>query len=39
MNSVSPPNVDVYFVRHAESCSNIAPKLSIGKITHPTVII
>jgi broad specificity phosphatase PhoE len=35
MNSVSPPNVDVYFVRHAESCSNITSKLSIGKITHP----
>ena len=34
MSSVSPPNVDVYFVRHAESCSNISRDIQ-GKITHP----
>jgi broad specificity phosphatase PhoE len=28
-------NVDVYFVRHAESCSNISPLLSLGKASHP----
>lgn len=33
MTSVSP-NVDVYFVRHAESCSNISHEIQ-GKITHP----
>jgi broad specificity phosphatase PhoE len=29
-----PLNVDVYFVRHAESCSNISSEIQ-GKITHP----
>lgn len=28
------PNVDVYFVRHAEACSNISHD-GQGKITHP----
>ena len=28
-------NVDVYFVRHAESCSNVTSMLSIGQISHP----
>jgi hypothetical protein len=28
-------NVDIYFVRHAESCSNVTSKLSIGQISHP----
>ena len=34
MSGVLPPNVDVYFVRHAESCSNISRDIQ-GKITHP----
>ena len=34
MSCVLPPNVDVYFVRHAESCSNISRDIQ-GKITHP----
>jgi bisphosphoglycerate-dependent phosphoglycerate mutase len=33
MTSVSP-NVDVYFVRHAESCSNISREIQ-GKVIHP----
>jgi hypothetical protein len=33
MTSISP-NVDVYFVRHAESCSNISREIQ-GKVTHP----
>jgi hypothetical protein len=28
-------NVDVYFVRHAESCSNVTSTISLGKISHP----
>ena len=27
--------VDVYFVRHAESCSNICSMASLGQISHP----
>lgn len=26
---------DIYFVRHAESCSNVTSMLSIGQISHP----
>jgi hypothetical protein len=28
-------NVDIYFIRHAESCSNISSMFSFGKISHP----
>jgi hypothetical protein len=34
MSSVLPPNVNVYFVRHAESCANIS-SFGPGKISHP----
>ena len=27
--------IDVYFVRHAESCSNISSMFSLGQISHP----
>jgi hypothetical protein len=34
MSSKLSPNVDIYFIRHAESCSNISP-IGLGKIAHP----
>jgi broad specificity phosphatase PhoE len=34
MSNIFLPNVNVYFVRHAESCANIS-SFGLGKISHP----
>jgi len=34
---INDPKYNIYWVRHAESCANISPNISLYKISHPSL--